>query len=406
MRFSLFACVSSLLAPDVITARLSSVKHVDHNNEQHKQHQQLLLDSSSFSKLKLNEGFAIRREFRNIDDINDNNKKKDAPTSDTTDYNSDSYPPSLADDSYDPTVAEEGGAEGAYQKENNYYVNHYDVGISFMNEKLNDEEAVDHYNDHHYHQQQQLDERHLQQLNCNEICSGPRPVVFVGADTVRDSDRRRARSDKVRDSDRRSRDRDSDRRSRDREPAPLLNFSDLINACLNNDRNSNCPQEFSLSEINCWNTERVTDMKSAFRSQRVFNEPLGCWNTSRVTKMDNLFYRATSFNQPINNWDTSSVTSMRLMFGRADYFNQPVDDWNSSRVTTMDNMFFSATSFNQPINNWDTSSVTSMRFMFGRANSFNQPFDDWNTSRVTTMIICFLVQLLSTNLLMAGTRHR
>jgi hypothetical protein len=94
MRFT-SACVRALLAPVVIAAQLSLVKHDDHNSE-HKQ-QQLLFASSSFSELKPADRVAIRREVRhepkkihNIDDddVKDNNKKKDNPTTDTTDSKS------------------------------------------------------------------------------------------------------------------------------------------------------------------------------------------------------------------------------------------------------------------------------------------------------------------------------
>jgi len=100
MQFS-SACLHSLLAPVVITAaRLSSVVlHDDHNNEN--KQQELLLASSSFSKLKPADRVAILHEVRYepkkirndiddnfMDDVKDNKKKKDNPTTGTAASNS------------------------------------------------------------------------------------------------------------------------------------------------------------------------------------------------------------------------------------------------------------------------------------------------------------------------------
>jgi hypothetical protein len=103
MQFS-FACGHSLIAHIVITsAQLSLVKHDDHNNEN--KQQELLLASSSFSKLKPADHAAIRSEVRHepnkirndiddnvmddvMDDVKDNKKKKDNPTTGTAASNS------------------------------------------------------------------------------------------------------------------------------------------------------------------------------------------------------------------------------------------------------------------------------------------------------------------------------
>jgi hypothetical protein len=182
----------------------------------------------------------------------------------------------LADDSYNPiydTIAGEPFAaiedddynhnhyyydyndqqEGDHDQEDDYSIHQYDVGMSFLNEKLNSKEEVEHYNDHHY-QQQQLNERHLQSPDCATTCTGTRPVVDVDGGAA---------------------------------------FRSVIGDCIDN---SNC---YNVA-INCWNTSRVNDMSEAFLSQIDFNLPIDIWDTSAVTSMHGMFEGASAFNQPID----------------------------------------------------------------------------------------------------------
>jgi len=141
----------------------------------------------------------------------------------------------------------------------------------------------------------------------------------------------------------------------------------------------------SPSNINSWNTSKVTNMSLLFYQAKAFNQNIGNWNTSMVTSMDNMFNEANAFNQNIGNWNTSSVTFMNSMFWQADSFNQDIGGWNTSNVKNMRYMFAFARSFNQDIGNWNTVSVTNMSGMFRGPSSFNQDIGNWNTSSVTNM---------------------
>jgi hypothetical protein len=216
--------VSSLFAPvAVTTALLPAITHDDHNKEN--EPQELLLASSSFSKLKI---AAATKPL-----LEDNLSKSMSLTT-----------PSLVDDSYNhihDTIAGEPSAvieDDDYNHHHYYYDYHdqqddysiyqYDVGISFLNEKLNNKEEVEHYNynDRHYQQkQQQHDERRLSSI-CATACSGTRPVVNV--------DNHKG-----------------------------VAFKNVINDCIG-DTSTSCPYS---GTINCWNTSLVSDMSQAFSSQ-------------------------------------------------------------------------------------------------------------------------------------------
>ena len=139
------------------------------------------------------------------------------------------------------------------------------------------------------------------------------------------------------------------------------------------------------SNINSWDTSKVTDMSYMFYSASAFNQNIGSWDTSKVTNMGYMFCLASVFNQNIGSWDTSNVTNMGYMFYNASAFNQNIGSWDTSKVTNMGYMFCFASVFNQNIGSWDTSKVTDMSYMFYNANAFNQNIGSWDTSNVTNM---------------------
>lgn len=143
------------------------------------------------------------------------------------------------------------------------------------------------------------------------------------------------------------------------------------------------------TNINSWNTQKVTSMAGMFRSAIAFNQPIGNWDTRNVTDMSGMFREARVFNQPIGNWNTQNVTDMGQMFLNADVFNQPIGNWNTQNVSSMLTMFNGALAFNQPIGNWNTQNVTTMSSMFADARAFNQPIGTWNTQKVTAMVGMF-----------------
>jgi surface protein len=137
------------------------------------------------------------------------------------------------------------------------------------------------------------------------------------------------------------------------------------------------------SNIEFWNTSKITDMSSLNFGQD-FNADISRWNTSKVTNMKAMFNSAYEFNQPIGSWNTSKVTDMNLMFDQAAAFNQNIGSWDTSNVTNMNQMFYTAVAFNQDISKWNTSSVTNMNSMFYYTNVFNQDISKWNVDKVLT----------------------
>jgi len=142
------------------------------------------------------------------------------------------------------------------------------------------------------------------------------------------------------------------------------------------------------TNINFWDTSRVSNMKFTFVSASAFNQPLNNWDVSNVTNMEGMFIYASSFNQNIENWDVSNVTNMFQMFNDVSAFNQPLNNWDVSSVTEMSYLFGGATSFDQPLDNWDVSNVIRMIGMFA-SSSFNRDISNWNTSNVTAMASMF-----------------
>lgn len=173
----------------------------------------------------------------------------------------------------------------------------------------------------------------------------------------------------------------------------------------------NCPS-FN-QDIGGWDTSNITDMSGMFNGggiTSVFNNggspSIGSWETSKVTDFSGMFGEQSSFNQNIGNWNVSSATSMKDMFMCSvvdGIFNNgaspSIGGWNTSNVTNMSGLFAGQASFNQPIGSWNTSKVTDMSYLFYSYNVppattrlrsvFNQPIANWDTSRVTNMAYMF-----------------
>lgn len=159
------------------------------------------------------------------------------------------------------------------------------------------------------------------------------------------------------------------------------------------------------NSINNWNTSSVTSMIGTFNGAKSFNQNIGGWNVGNVKSIDFMFMEAIKFNNggssEINNWNTSKVTSMIYTFYNADFFNQNIGNWNLSNTTNISYMFSSAVQFNNggstDINNWNTSNVTDMSYTFYNAKSFNQNIGDWNVSNVTSISNMFAAAIIFNN---------
>ena len=143
-------------------------------------------------------------------------------------------------------------------------------------------------------------------------------------------------------------------------------------------------------DISGWGTSNVTNMESMFKDATNFNGDISRWKIGKVTNMASMFLKATNFNGDINGWDTSNVNNMESMFKDATNFNGNITDWDTSNVTNMALMFEDAINFNADISGWDTSKVINMESMFNLAESFNGNISGWDTSKVTNMESMFM----------------
>lgn len=140
-----------------------------------------------------------------------------------------------------------------------------------------------------------------------------------------------------------------------------------------------------------WNVTQMTSMRLMFNNCSTWNGRM-FKVTSKTTNLTGMFQFATSFNNngnsDIDNWDTSKVTKMDFLFSGAKDFNQDISSWNTGLVTNMASMFAGnggvAMAFNQPIGSWNTSNVTNMSNIFTRCDSFDQNLSNWNLNSIAT----------------------
>ncbi len=150
-----------------------------------------------------------------------------------------------------------------------------------------------------------------------------------------------------------------------------------------------CEKIKDITNLNIWNTEKVTDMNNMFRNCKSYNGKISDWNMKSVTNMEQMFVSCLKFNQDINNWNVSSVTNMSAMFAGCLIFNSNLDKWNIENVTNTSGMFSGAFAFNQKLDNWNTGNVKNMSSMFSSAKNFNQNIGNWNTSSVKGFAFMF-----------------
>lgn len=168
---------------------------------------------------------------------------------------------------------------------------------------------------------------------------------------------------------------------------------------------NSCSALNNVTNIEKWDTSKLTDLCSMFALSPNFDANIGAWNISNATDISFMFssnFRDGKFNNSgsdsIKNWDTSKVTTMTQLFLGQPLFNQPIGSWNTGNVATMSFVFYSyplprsGGLFNQPLNSWNTSKVTNMNSMFLGQRVFNQNIGSWDVSNVTTMNQMFLNQ--------------
>ena len=85
--------------------------------------------------------------------------------------------------------------------------------------------------------------------------------------------------------------------------------------------------------IEYWNVQKVTNMRSLFGQMKNFNQDIGCWNVSNVNDTSYMFDDAESFNHGLSRWNVLQVKLMTSMFGNAVSFNGKPSTWNVSNVT-------------------------------------------------------------------------
>jgi surface protein len=139
------------------------------------------------------------------------------------------------------------------------------------------------------------------------------------------------------------------------------------------------------SNINSWNTIRVTNMYDLFNGCTIFNQNIGSWKTDSVTSMLQMFRGASAFNQNIGSWNTGRVGSFQQTFTNCKAFNQNISSWNTANAGEMNGMFQGATAFNQNIGSWNTAKVANMNNMFSGASAFNQNIGNWSLKSNVTM---------------------
>ena len=107
-----------------------------------------------------------------------------------------------------------------------------------------------------------------------------------------------------------------------------------------------------LTDVKQWGVVAWSSMQNAFYGSSNLNiSATDVPNQGNVTSMYSMFAFCSSLNGPsnINNWDTSKVTSMGYMFCLASVFNQNIGSWNTANVTNMSFMFYNASAFNQNV---------------------------------------------------------
>lgn len=124
---------------------------------------------------------------------------------------------------------------------------------------------------------------------------------------------------------------------------------------------------------------------------QLYGHPMSTWRVEQLTNFSFIFDvrrngGAFDFSVPdLNGWDTSRATTMRYMFRGAENFNGDLS-WNVQAVTDMQGMFENCTHLEgTSLANWQTGSVVSFREFLARATSFRGDLSGWNVKSATDM---------------------
>ena len=135
----------------------------------------------------------------------------------------------------------------------------------------------------------------------------------------------------------------------------------------------NCRAITSLGDLSSWNTENVTNMANMFCaciSLESLN--VSSFNTSKVTDMTSMFDGLNSITSltGLENWNTENVTNMANMFRYLPLAQIDLSSFNTTNVVNMSNMFWESAL--QTIfvgDSWSTDRVSSSDGMFWACNS-------------------------------------
>lgn len=135
-----------------------------------------------------------------------------------------------------------------------------------------------------------------------------------------------------------------------------------------------------LKDIDRFDVSNVTDMSFMFYNMEcILNfKGLSSWNTSKVSNMSSMFRStlvrrydqqgADLYPEFLKNWDTSNVKDMSSMFQSCDGLKDLdfLSKWNTKSVTNMSGMFYWCHSLLNidGVKDWNTSNVTDMSGMF------------------------------------------
>ena len=120
-------------------------------------------------------------------------------------------------------------------------------------------------------------------------------------------------------------------------PTIELDDSSFFNAIAN--FKSNPFYYWSFGLINDWNVREVTNMDSAFKGEKTFNEDIGRWDVRNVRDFERMFMNCKSFDQNIGFWNTKSAVTMAHMFRNTIVFDQNLGRWSIKKCRDFSAMF-------------------------------------------------------------------
>lgn len=162
----------------------------------------------------------------------------------------------------------------------------------------------------------------------------------------------------------------------------------------------NC-KSFNGSFGSSWNMSNITNMKAMFYNCVVFNKSIGSWrpgsgHKNGLTDTSEAFSACRKFNSELNSWDTSRVTNMSEMFNMlptyqgGGVFNGNISGWNTSNVADMSGMFEMG-DFNGDITNWNVTNLVNAANMFQYCEKYNKQsgLSKWNPTKLENVYAMF-----------------